>query len=211
MHVLIPVKSLTNSKTRLASLLSVDQRARLSKYMLEDMLECLNSVKEINSINIVSCESSLEAMANSYKVNFIHTEEDKGYSEDALFGIEHLRIDNEQTVAIIPADIPHLSPGDLRTLIRQHKTGLSLCPAVADSGTNALVFNVPLNIPLLFGNDSLSRYQSVAFKRKIPLQLIEIGGFAKDIDRPADLNWLKEKSSGARTWNFLQNLDLTDN
>ncbi len=208
MHVLIPVKSLASSKSRLASLLSAGQRARFSKFMLEDMLECLNSVKEINSINIVSCESAIEAIAIRFQANFIRTEEDKGYSEDALFGIEQLVLDDNQAVAIIPADIPQLSPKDVAALARKHSSGLSICPAIADSGTNALVFNLPLTIPLLFGIDSLARYQRLALERNIPLQVAEIDSFARDIDRPADLNWLKGMSNGSRAWSYLQDLQI---
>ena len=57
-------------------------------------------------------------------------------------------------VLIVPSDLPMLSPATIDDLIKSHGTGISLCAAEKDGGTNALLCTPPAAIHFHYGKDS---------------------------------------------------------
>ena len=208
MHAIIAVKAFNQAKGRLATVLNSTQREKLSYLMLCDVLITLYKSDVIKEISIVSSEPSIAGLASKYDVNLIITDKDRGYTDDAMQAISQLEPDQDGTVAIIPSDVPQITTNDIRDLDDGHSLGLSVCPALMDGGTNAFVFDLPLTIPLLFGEDSLMKYRQTAEEKNVNISLLAIKGFERDIDRPDDLLWLKEQTQGGKAWSFIQNLNL---
>ena len=50
-----------------------------------------------------------------------------------------LAADGAGTLMIVPADLPLLTPRDFEALLAGHREGVTVVPAAADGGTNALV------------------------------------------------------------------------
>ena len=209
MHVLIPVKSFADAKLRLRHVLSPGQRRKLSRLMLEDMLACLIKSSTVSSISIISCEEEVSTIAEQFGVNVIPTENDQGYSEDATLGIARLSNDQDAPVAILPADLPQISVDDVEQLCSIHKQGITLCPAALDGGTNALIIDAGLKLELVFGDNSLQRYQELARRLNIPQQTVSIPGMERDLDRPEDLNWLKNQAASGKTWAYLRAIEFS--
>lgn len=204
MWVILPVKAFRNAKLRLAAVLTVEQRARFSYLMLEDILTTLHTSPDVHGITLISSDQSVQALAQRYHVELMLTDVDSGYSQDATQAINALQQQDIDTVAIIPADLPHLSHADLSRLNLLHDNGLTLCPAVTDGGTNGLLFSPPLRIPLMFGDDSLNKYLSAAQENKLVTKIAQIAGLERDIDRPEDLLWLKNQVSGGQAWSYIR-------
>ncbi len=209
MWVLIPVKAFKNAKLRLKSVLSSRQRADFSYLMLEDILHTLNTSDDVKGVTLISSDQSVQTLADRYKAECLITDVDSGYSEDVMQGVKTISQNNIDTIAIIPADVPQLEHEDLSRMNHLHKEGLTLCPAVVDGGTNGLLFSPPLSIPLMFGFNSLRKYQNEADRSRIPVKIEKIVSLERDIDRPADLLWLKNQSSGGKAWSYIRDIEMT--
>jgi len=208
MWVLMPVKAFKNAKLRLKSVLSPQQRADFSYLMLEDILHTLNTSDDVEGVTLISSDHSVQTLAVRYKAECLITDVDSGYSEDVMQGVKTISQNNVDTIAIIPADVPQLEHKDLTRMNRLHKEGLTLCPALVDGGTNGLLFNPPLSIPLMFGINSLRKYQDEADRHRMPVKIEKIASLERDIDRPADLFWLKNQASGGKAWSYIRDIEM---
>ena len=207
MHVIVPVKSLKNAKKRLSAVLTLEQRTELSSHMLSDILQTLHTSDVVKGVTVVSSDKAVQELADYYEADFLQIESDGGYSEDATHALNTLDLANYRTIGIIPADVPQLSHAELSKLEKNHAEGITLCPAIIDGGTNAMIFSMPLVVPLMFGENSLENYRSFAVDNDIPVNVELIKGLERDIDRAEDLVWLSKQSSGGRAWSFLKNLN----
>ncbi len=206
MRIILPVKHLHDSKIRLKEVLSDEQRSRFSYLLVMDTLQILCSAKNVQGVTMISSDQSLSNLAEQYKTEFILTDKDSGYSNDAMLAISALTKKDENKVAIIPTDLPQLSYRDLELLDDSHKDGITLCAAEKDGGTNALIFTLPLAIPLLFGPDSFNKHQQAAKDRGIIVNIVQTQGMQRDIDQPNDLLWLSEQSTGGEAWKYAKEL-----
>jgi len=206
MWVILPVKHLRHGKSRLKQVLSEEQRSRLSYLLLEDTIETLSNSNHVQGVTIISCDMNVSKLAGEYQSQFIMTDKDNGFSEDAMTAINSLGSEKLDKIAIIPADLPQLTENDLELLDTLHDQGVSLCKAEKDGGTNALVFTPPLTMPLLFGPDSFNKHQQAAKIAGLTLTVVQTTGMQRDIDREEDLNWLIEQSAGGKAWDYIREI-----
>ncbi|MCK5498754.1 MAG: 2-phospho-L-lactate guanylyltransferase [Gammaproteobacteria bacterium] len=204
MWIILPVKHLRDSKSRLKDILSDEQRWQFSYLMVMDTLQILCSSVHVQGVTMISSDQSLSQLAEQHHAEFILTDKDSGYSKDAMYAINALSNNCADKIAIIPTDLPQLSHHDIELLDNAHEQGVSLCAAEKDGGTNALVFTPPLAIPLLFGLDSCKNHQQAAKDRGVTEKIVQISGLQRDIDRPDDLRWLFERSSGGKAWQYIR-------
>ena len=204
MWIILPVKHLQDSKIRLKDILSDEQRCQFSYLMVVDTLQTLCSSVNVQGVTIISSDQSLSRLAEQYHAEFILTDRDSGYSQDAMDAITALSQKGVDKIAIIPTDLPQLSHCDLELLDNAHQQGITLCAAEKDGGTNALVFTPPLAIPLLFGLDSCKNHQQAAKNRGVTVNTVHASGMERDVDRPDDLIWLSKQSSGGKAWTYVK-------
>ncbi len=208
MWIILPVKHLQDSKIRLKDVLSDEQRCRFSYLLLEDTLQTLATSLHVQGITMISSDQSLSGLAEQYHAELILTVKDSGFSEDAVDAVTALSQNGVDKIAILPADLPQLSHGDLELLDSTHQQGITLCAAEQDGGTNALVFTPPLSIPLLFGLDSFKKHQQVTMDSGSNVNIVLSAGMQRDIDRPDDLYWLIKQPSGGRAWQYARTVSL---
>jgi 2-phospho-L-lactate guanylyltransferase len=204
MWIILPVKHLRDSKSRLKDVLSDEQRWQFSYLMVMDALQTLCSSVHIQGVTMISSDQSLSRLAEQYHAEFILTDKDSGYSKDAMYAINALSNNVIDKIAIIPTDLPQLSHDDLEILDNAHEQGVTLCAAEKDGGTNALVFTPPLVIPLLFGLDSCKNHQQAAKEMGVTVNTVHASGIQRDVDQSDDLRWLFERSSGGKAWQYIR-------
>jgi 2-phospho-L-lactate guanylyltransferase len=208
MWVIVPVKQFREAKNRLSGSLSGDQRANLSKLMVMDVLGVLSTSDVVDGITVVSAEPEMIGISERYRAEHILTDTDSGQSVDVAYAISSLAKSDSGKIAILPSDVPDLSHADLRQLESAHQSGVTLCPAPMDGGTNGLVFSPPLPIPLLYGKESLKKFQEEAARQGVEVSIARIPGLERDIDRLEDLEWLREQPTGGHAWAFSRDLIL---
>ncbi len=205
---LLPVKRPASAKSRLAGLLTVAQRRRLSLLMAEDVLAALDAAAAVAGVTVISCDDAVLELADDWRAETLDTGSDHGHIEDLLRGVSSLADRDVEKALILPADVPEVTAADLARLERAHQRGITLCPAARGGGTNALVFTPPLPLDLQFGRGSFARFEQAAARAGVPLTRVICARPARDIDRPADLRALRRRPRGGRAWRYARSLDL---
>jgi 2-phospho-L-lactate guanylyltransferase len=189
---IVPIKPLRKGKSRLASVLSEDERAELSRRMLVATVETLKKVRDIDHILVVSRDPEALAAARHAGARTLlengQPEINGALTRAALVaGAYHAR-----GVLILPADLPLLDPDDVRELVARGRASPSvvISPDRRREGTNALLLTPADAIPFDYGPDSFHRHIELAEAAGVPVEIFEIESVALDLDMPEDLEIL---------------------
>ena len=206
---MIPVKALARAKTRLAAVLQPDECARLSRAMFMDVLSAIQEADGINHIAVLTNDTEVAELAGQLGHTVIADNTDGDLCDNLDSAARLIAARGGDTVLVIPGDIPTVTAADVETLLQKHSGGLSICPAIRDGGTNALLCSPPDAIPFQFGTDSARRHAEEAARRGVPVARISIHAFFRDIDTPDDLLWLTSQTGGSHTVRYLQQSGIT--
>ncbi len=191
-HALVPVKSLDEVKSRLATHLTLQQRQTLVLDMLHHVLQALRQSELLEHISVVSPDERVLHHARPWGVQAL-VEEQPGHNE-ALYAAA-LREQQADITGLltISADLPLLHPGDIRALIAQSEHYSVVMAASRDrTGTNAILMRPPLVLPYLFGPNSLQRYQQAARNTGVSSIVYSTIGLGLDVDTIDDLDDVNE-------------------
>ena len=211
LHALVPVKSLALAKTRLAALLSADERRSLALAMLADVLEVLIAAPVVERVVVVSRDEAVLALARSTGV-CSYTENAPDLNSALRRAALWSRQQGAPALAALHADLPLLAAGDVEALALPLAEGYdaSLAPAHDGGGTNAVAFRSSADLPFLFGGRSLARFERVAEARQLSARLVRSYGLEHDIDRPEDLVWLVDQPGMTRAQQLARSLGMIE-
>lgn len=189
---LVPVKSLSAGKSRLAPILTAKAREDLSIYMLRKVLEALSRSGGFDWIGVVTNDPKVCSLAQDWKAHSIWEPEQISENRSIVHGSRICRELGAKSLLVIHADLPLVTAGDIENLlsIGGSEPKVVLCPSKEGTGTNALYRTPPEVIPACFGPDSFSRHLSEAEARRIPWESCSLPGISLDIDTPEDLRKL---------------------
>lgn len=190
---LIPVKSLSAGKSRLAPILLPKERAALSIYMLRKVIDALLQSGKFDWIGVVTNDPLVDSLARDCKA---HTfwEADQISENQSIAHASRICLElGAKSLLVIHADLPLVTFRDIKTLVGMGSAGprVVLCPSKEGTGTNALYRTPPEAIPACFGPDSFSRHLAEAEARRIPWERCSLPGISLDIDTPEDLQKLR--------------------
>ncbi|HVB23203.1 MAG TPA: 2-phospho-L-lactate guanylyltransferase [Ktedonobacteraceae bacterium] len=191
-HALVPVKSLDEVKSRLATHLTLQQRRTLVLDMLHHVLQALHQSELLDQISVVSPDERVLQQTQLWGVQAL-VEERPGHNE-ALYAaaLREQRTDITGLLTI-SADLPLLHPNDIRALIGQPEHYAVVLASSRDrTGTNAILMRPPLVLPYLFGPNSLQRYQQMARNMEVSSIVYSNMGLALDVDTVDDLDDVNE-------------------
>ncbi|MEJ2011399.1 MAG: 2-phospho-L-lactate guanylyltransferase [Anaerolineales bacterium] len=192
---IVPVKPLRRAKSRLAAVLSRDERASLSQRMLEHTLDVLSQVTEIERTLVVSRDSRALAIARQHGARTV-TERGAPELNNALIRATLVaKTYGVAGVLVLPADLPLLKDEDIRELIdrAQDPPVMVIVPDRHRSGTNALLTCPPGLIEYDFGPESFERHVARAESVGARLEICEIASVGLDVDLPEDLDYLYDE------------------
>jgi 2-phospho-L-lactate guanylyltransferase len=192
--LLIPIKDPANAKSRLASLLSADERRRLAWAMFEDVSRAVAAARKPDRVVMVtSYEPAVErARALGWEVLVEDFQVSESASVDWASRVLAERGFNK--VMRLPADIPLVRAEDIDALLslRLAKPGALLVPSLDGSGTNAIIRKPPTLFPSRFGPNSLELHKTEAASVGVECVIVNNSRVALDIDEPGDLDTLLE-------------------
>jgi 2-phospho-L-lactate guanylyltransferase len=114
-------------------------------------------------------------------------------------------------MAVIPADIPHISGALIDTVVGMTPDGgVTLLPAVRDGGTNMLCMRPPHLLAPRFGPNSFQRHYRAAQAAGAVTQVRPCQRTGYDIDRPHDLETFLGFASRTRTHAYLAGLGIPE-
>ena len=194
---IIPVKPLRRGKSRLAGVLSEDDRAILNYSMLGSVLLTLSQVKEVDDVLVVSRDTSALALAREHGARTVQEDGRPGLNTALRRATAVAQLYSVEAILILPADLPLITPRDVKELILQ--AGKPPCVVISpdrrDDGTNALYINPPGLIEYGFGPGSFHRHKKQAEDKKVNVSVCKLSSFALDLDLPEDLELLHQIQS----------------
>ncbi|MBI3241301.1 MAG: 2-phospho-L-lactate guanylyltransferase [Chloroflexi bacterium] len=186
---IVPVKSFKRAKTRLAPVLSPEERQTISRNFLTHTLEVLNQVPEIQRTLVISRDPAVLRLARKHQAYTV-TESERTELNAALTRATDVAAQlGAHAVLVMPSDMPLLDPDDIRKLIAasDEPECVTIAPDWRDYGTNALFMRPPRIIPYVFGPDSFEQHKALARDRGARVEICRFPGLGLDIDVPEDL------------------------
>jgi 2-phospho-L-lactate guanylyltransferase len=185
----VPAKDLAEAKQRLAGVLTRDERQGLAQAMLEDVLTALSNVAKLAGTIVVTREAAFAATAQSFGARVIADLRHEGPSAAITLAAKELAAEGAAGMLAIPADVPLATAAEISGILAEVEAhpAVTLAPALADMGTNAIALAPSDVIPIQFGKQSFFQHVEAALERGIAPRILRLPGIGLDIDRPADL------------------------
>ncbi|HSM24775.1 MAG TPA: 2-phospho-L-lactate guanylyltransferase [Anaerolineaceae bacterium] len=186
--MIVPVKPLRRSKSKLTNVLSEDERTLLNLQMYENTLKVLKEIKIPHQVLVVSKDSSVLSVARRYKAKTLQEDGESGLNLALKKAIQVIKAYNAQSILILPADLPFINKEDLEGVMNFQSNGsfMLISPDRKMSGTNLLFLSPPDLIDFSFGMGSFERHVRQAQQKNATIEVRKFSGSDLDIDSPED-------------------------
>jgi 2-phospho-L-lactate guanylyltransferase len=186
MWAVVPIKGFDAPKQRLASVLSPDERSALAEHMLRDVLAAL---VDLAGVMVISADEAALNAARWSGVRVLREREPGGYSAAVAQAGAALAGEGVDAMMHVPGDIPVVSREDVGRIANLAITSPGACvvPSRDHDGTNCLAMWPPDLMRPAFGPDSYNRHCQLLRDLGVEPVVLEMDGFALDIDTPDDL------------------------
>lgn len=188
----VPVKPLRRGKSRLAGVLSDEERTLLNRKLLAHTVDTLVEIPELENVLVVSRDPEALSVAR-----------DRGARTVLEDGAPHLNVALARAtviattyaargILILPADLPQISAEDIQSMITagQDPPVVVIAPDYRREGTNAMLVNPAGLIQYDFGPQSFDRHVAQAEHKGAAVKVLDLASLAHDVDLPEDLTFL---------------------
>jgi len=210
--LLIPVKDPATAKSRLAGLLSPEERVRLAWAMFEDVSRAVSATTRPDLVVLVSSfERAIEhARSLGWEVLVEHSQQSESASVD--WASRMLAERGFDTVMRLPADLPLIEARDVDELIsiELRAPAAVLVPSREGTGTNAIIRMPPDLFPSRFGQNSLALHKREAALVGVVCLVVNNERIALDIDEPSDLKLLLQLGVSTKTHSIVESLRIEE-
>ncbi len=200
---ILPLKAFGRAKSRLCPVLSAAERLRLSRLMAEDALRTLAAEPLVGHIVIAGQEPAHAELAAAHGCEYIEDDPSLDVSANVTRAVQATAVARGATLFYVAADLPLLTPGDIGALLARPFAGLTICRAARDNGTNGLLAAPAAAATFDFGSGSAARHAATARASGWPVRIVDIAGFRRDVDEPADLAWFCTHGTGGAALDYL--------
>jgi 2-phospho-L-lactate guanylyltransferase len=182
-HVLVPVKRLDDAKTRLADVLSGDERGALMEELLAGVLAAAREA-DVGPVTVVSAET--------LALNGVPRFDDCGLPWNDGLAAAMGAVVSESIAVVLSADLPRVTADEVRALVdATPERGLAIARA-QDGGTNAVSMRPPGVVMTHFGEPgSAAVHARTAKEAGLEARIVDLPGLAFDVDTPADLERMR--------------------
>jgi 2-phospho-L-lactate guanylyltransferase len=194
---IVPVKPFLRSKSRLAQVLSPQERAGLSREFLGHALDVLAEVPHVAQTLVVSRDPAALALARERGAMAV-METGAPDLNGALTRATRVALAaGAGAVLVLPTDLPLLTADDVAQLIgAEPGPEVALAPDRHERGTNALYLRPPDLVPYAFGPGSFERHLALARQAGAAVRVCRLPGAALDVDGPEDLRLYQATKTG---------------
>ena len=203
---IVPVKPLRRGKTRLATVLSEDQRAALNKRLLIHTLDTITKLPVLEQVLVVSRDPEALAIARYHGARTVLEDGTPHLNIAITRATTVATIYNVSGVLILPADLPQMTEQDVLTMVDAGKYAntMVIAPDHRQQGTNALLLRPPDLLKFSFGENSFFRHTDQARAKGARVEVVELPSLARDVDYPEDLAFLNGQ---LEEWTRVDNCD----
>jgi 2-phospho-L-lactate guanylyltransferase len=184
---ILPVKSPSRAKSRLAERFSDAVREEIAWALYEDALSLCLSTSFVEWW-VVSDDPDVLQKTEARGLRSIQ-DPGTGLNDALRLGIARARAAEAESVTVIPADVPLAWRGDLLDLLDTGATSdLVVVPSRSDGGTNGLYLSPPDVIAPQFGPKSLRAHVDLAERHGLRCSILALPRLELDIDTPEDVD-----------------------
>lgn len=191
---IVPVKPLRRGKSRLAGKLTEDERAELNQSLLQHTIETLTDLKEIEQVLVVSRDPHALTVARNHGARTV-LEDGQPHLNTALKRATVVaQVYATRGVLVLPADLPLITPQDIRELINRavDPPVVVIAPDRHRKGTNALLISPSGLVEYDFGENSFERHCEQVRQSGARLEIVDLPTLGLDLDLPEDLELIRE-------------------
>jgi 2-phospho-L-lactate guanylyltransferase len=192
---IVPMKPLSNGKSRLARTLTEDQRAEITLGMLRRVLKALNGAS-ISTICVIGGDDRVKRVARDHNA-ICWTELGKNLNDTLSKAMDQVFM-RDKAALYVAGDLPFLKPSDIHSMLQASRRlgNVTLAPARRDGGTNAIL--VPRGVPFRpeLGRNSFKKHLSKAAKLKTSVAISYSPGLGFDLDIIDDLRTYQHMEPG---------------
>jgi 2-phospho-L-lactate guanylyltransferase len=183
--VVIPAKTTSTAKGRLAGALSAYDRNRLAARMLRTAIDAASEAVGAGRVAIVGW-----APADIDAAILVIAEPSGGLNAALDHARQVLAAEGATRIVSLAADLPQVIAADVLALTELPPSCAGIAPDRHGTGTNALSLPLPaaMNFAYHYGPGSCERHLAEAARIGLAMRRIERGALARDIDEPADLD-----------------------
>ena len=195
MTAIVPMKPLADSKTRLADVLSTDQRGALVLGMLRQVLTAVRETC-IDEVWVVGGDARVRTVAED--MGAVWWDELGNDLNDTLrIGFEKVSTQGNSSL-YVAGDLPFLKSSDLHSIVTatRRQTHITLAPARRDGGTNGILVPHGITFTPDLGPRSFPRHLAKAGELGVSAAFCYSPGIALDLDIPEDLETYQHMDPG---------------
>ena len=190
---IVPVKPLRRGKSRLAGILSEDERADLSRTLLQHTLETLNTLKEVEEVLVISRDPQVLTIARNYGARTVREDGQPDLNTALKRATIIAQVYATRGVLVLPADLPLISREDALVLVERASDPpvVVIAPDRHQKGTNALLISPAGLIEYQFGENSFQRHCNLVKEAGVRLEIVNLPSLGLDLDLPEDLEIIR--------------------
>jgi 2-phospho-L-lactate guanylyltransferase len=186
---IVPVKPLRRGKSRLAGILTEDERADLNRTLLQHTLETLTTLKEVEEVLVISRDPQVLTIARNYGARTVREDGQPDLNTALNRATVIAQVYATRGVLVLPADLPLISREDALVLVERSNDPpvVVIAPDRHQKGTNALLIAPAGLIEYQFGENSFQRHCNLVKRAGARLEIVNLHSLGLDLDSPEDL------------------------
>ena len=191
----VPMKRLAEGKTRLANVLTPEQRAGISLGMLRQVLQAVEE-SPIDKVWVVGGDAHVKDIAEGMGASWL---DELGEDlNDTLAKAFKMVAEQGNSCLYIPGDLPFLKSSDLHSVLNatRRQSNITLAPARRDGGTNGILVPSGIDFSPELGPRSFSRHLAKAGELGVSVAFCYSPGLGLDLDIPEDLETYRHMEPG---------------
>ena len=192
---IIPMKPLSEGKSRLARQMTKEQRGELIAGMLRRVIMAVRGAS-IELFWVIGGDERVRYLTRN--MDGVWIEELGTDLNDTLIKAFERAFKEGNSALYLPGDLPFIKPSDVLNLLRSSERGnnVTLAPARRDGGTNGIL--VPHGVPFMpqLGQRSFARHLAQAAAGEISVAICYSAGLGFDLDTIDDLEAYEHMEPG---------------
>jgi 2-phospho-L-lactate guanylyltransferase len=185
MWVVIPVKDLNSSKSRMAHALPAYARPALMSALLADLFVTLKNCIHVTGVAIISRCPKAGALAQDLGLEVLSLDKDRCLNSGVCAAVTELTSRAITDMMILHGDLPLVESADIDDLIAAHRQSghaVTLVPDNHNNGTNAMLLTLPTAMQFHYGQHSYQQHRMHCLDNTIRVQTVINQHIGCDID-----------------------------
>lgn len=196
---LVPIKSFSGAKKRLAEAIDIQTRRLLVRAMAEDVIAELKKLTSLTGILIATRSDEVRVFAREQGVECWEDPPQADLSAALDAAALHLASSfKADTLMILPCDVPLVDSRRLADALSRHQ-GLTLASDKHGEGTNLLIASPPHLIDFCYDGHGFRVHRERGLALGADVRVIEDERIQLDVDTPEDLDRLIAQGEGIET------------